>query len=150
MRLEEELKATRFQDETHRAQLNILFTAAYIRARIASTLKPHGLSMEQFNVMRILRGAHGAPMLAKDISSRMLERNSNTTRIVDRLEAKGLVQRGTSSRDRRERPVMLTAKGVALLDKIDHSWEAHNPHTAPWTKEEALTVNVLLDKMREP
>ncbi len=149
MQLEKELHATIFQDQVQKAQLNILFSAAWVRTRIAESLKPFGVSAEQFNVLRIIRGQHGNEILIKDITARMLERNSNTTRIIDRLEAKGLVQRGISSRDRRERPVSLTPSGSELLAKIDREWLNNNPHIANWTAEEAQIVSKLLDKMRE-
>ena len=79
----------------------------------------------------------------------MLERNSNTTRIIDRLEAKGLVQRLASERDRRERAVMLTEDGSKMLDTIDHHWERHSPHKSVLSEEEARFLNELLDKMRD-
>ena len=150
MRLEDEIKTDKFQSETHKAQLNILFSATWLRNRISASLKPHGITQEQFNVLRIIRGhKQEAGMLAKDIAARMLERNSNTTRIIDRLELKKLVQRLVSEKDRRERPVVLTKAGAKLLANIDAGWQANNPHTAPWTTEEAQLVNKLLDKMRD-
>ena len=148
MKLENEIKTSKFLSEVHKAQLNILFTAAWLRTRISSSLKPHGITIEQFNVLRIIRGQRDQGVLVKDITSRMLERNSNTTRIIDRLELKGLVRRVASANDRRERPVMLTAAGAALLDSIDQAWQIQNPHTAPLTAAEALLINQLLDKMR--
>lgn len=149
MRLEDEIKATQFQSEVHKAHLNILFTASWLRNRVAATIKPFDLSPEQFNVLRIVRGQKKQGIRAKDISLRMLERNSNTTRIIDRLEGKGLLQRLPSERDRRERLIVLTDEGYALLTEIDVSWEYDNPHTAPISEEEAKIVSDLLDKMRE-
>ena len=149
MRLEDEIKTAKFQSETHKAQLNILFSATWLRARISASLKSFGITHEQFNVLRIIRGhKQKTGILAKDIASRMLERNSNTTRIIDRLELKKLVQRLVSEKDRRERPVVLTDAGTHLLAQIDAHWQTHNPHTAPWTEEEARLFNELLDKMR--
>lgn len=149
MRLEDELKTAKFQSETHKAQLNILFCATWLRARISASLKPFGITHEQFNVLRIIRGHKPETgILAKDIASRMLERNSNTTRIIDRLETKGLVQRLVSTKDRRERPIVLTETGSNLLLQIDAKWASDNPHISPWTSEEASLVNQLLDKMR--
>ncbi|MBK6930519.1 MAG: MarR family transcriptional regulator [Saprospirales bacterium] len=148
MRLEDEIKASKFMDEVHKAQLNILFSAAWLRARISATLKPFGLTLEQFNVLRIIRGQREKLVPVKDISSRTIERSSNTTRIIDRLERKGLVERRPSARDGRERPVALRPAGLDLLEKIDSCWQKNNPHSAPWTSEDAETVNRLLDKMR--
>lgn len=149
MRLEDELKTKRFQDEVHKAQLNILFTASRIHNRVADSLKPFDLTPEQFNVLRILRGCREPFMLIKDITSRMIERNSNTTRIIDRLEGKGLVTRVIPRYDRRERQISLTEAGREMLAVIDKNWQANNPHTAPWSQEEARLVSDLLDKMRE-
>lgn len=148
MGLEEAIKTTKFQSETHKAHLNILFTAGWLRARISATIKPMGITMEQFNVLRIVRGQKHQAIRVKDISGRMLERNSNTTRIIDRLEEKGLLQRLTSERDRRERAIVLTPAGDSVLADIDRAWEQYNPHTAPLTPEEARLLNELLDKMR--
>lgn len=148
MKLELEIKTSKFFNEIHKAQLNIMFSAAWLRSRISASLKPHGVTMEQFNVLRILRGQSERGVLIKDITSRMLERNSNTTRIIDRLEAKRLVQRISSVNDRRERPVVLTAAGASLLEAIDRTWQNNNPHTAPLTEAEARQINLLLDKMR--
>ncbi len=149
MPLEQEIKTNKFISEVHKAQLNILFSANWLRTRISTSLKPFGLTIEQFNVMRIIRGQQDDGVLIKDITKRMLERNSNTTRIIDRLEKKGLVQRLLSQQDRRERPVILTEAGTALLATIDRSWQTNNPHSAPLTAEEAQLINQLLDKMRE-
>lgn len=149
MRLEEELRTTKFQDDIHKAQLNILFSAAWIRTRLLASVKPHGITIEQFNVLRIVRGKQPDGILIKDITRRMLERNSNTTRIIDRLEEKGLVERHFPRHDRRQRPIYLTPAGADLLASIDREWAEKNPHQANWTTEEARSVNVLLDKMRE-
>lgn len=149
MRLEDELKTNRFMDDVHKAQLNILFSAAWLRARLSTSLKPLGLTLEQFNVLRIVRGRHPEGILIKDITSRMLERNSNTTRILDRLEAKNLVIRTILPHDRRERLITLTAEGIERLLAVDRCWQENNPHSASWTPEEARLVHRLLDKMRE-
>jgi len=149
MRLEEEIKTTKFYNETHKVHLNVLFTASWLRGRTAARLKPFGLTLEQFNVLRIVRGAGSKNICVKDISGRMLERNSNTTRIIDRLEEKSLLRRHLSSRDRRERTIELTDEGRELLGAIDRDWEANNPHTSPLSLEEARELNDLLDKLRD-
>lgn len=149
MRLEEAIKTAKFQSEVHKAHLNILFTAGWLRARISASIKPLGISMEQFNVLRIVRGQHQRGIRVKDITRRMLEKNSNTTRIIDRLEQKGLLRRLTSDQDRRERAIVLTPAGETLLADIDLAWQQNNPHTAPLTPDEARMLNELLDKMRE-
>jgi DNA-binding MarR family transcriptional regulator len=148
MKLEDEIKTTKFQGEIHKAHLNILVSAAWLRTRIIASLKPFGLTSEQYNVLRILRGQTPQGIRVKDITRRMLERNSNTTRIIDRLEAKELVQRLASDRDRRERAIILTEEGFKMLSAIDEYWEKHSPHQSVLCEEEARILNELLDKMR--
>lgn len=148
MKLEDEIKTNKFQGEVHKAHLNILVSAAWLRTRIIASLKPFGLTAEQYNVLRILRGQTPQGIRVKDITRRMLERNSNTTRIIDRLEAKGLVQRLASERDRRERAIILTKEGFEMLSDIDKHWEKHSPHHSVLEEEEARILNELLDKMR--
>lgn len=148
MRLEEEIRTSKFQNEIHKAHINIIFSAGWLRGRINASLKPFGLTQEQFNVMRIVRGAMPEGVRVKDITRRMLERSSNTTRIIDRLELKGLLQRLQSARDRRERAIELTAEGIALLEIIERDWEKNTPHYTTLTTQEAAQLNELLDKMR--
>lgn len=148
MKLEDEIKTNKFQGEVHKAHLNILVSAAWLRTRIIASLKPFGLTSEQYNVLRILRGQTPQGIRVKDITRRMMERNSNTTRIIDRLEGKGLVQRLASERDRRERAIILTEEGFRMLSAIDQHWEKHSPHQSVLCEKEARILNELLDKMR--
>ena len=148
MRLEEAIKTTNFQSEVHKAHLNVLFTACWLKARIKERLKPFGLTMEQYNVMRIVRGQSPNSVCVKDITGRMLEPSSNTTRIIDRLEQKDLVLRLASERDKRERSVQLTEKGWDLLAAIDQEWEYKTPHNSSMQHDEAKELNELLEKLR--
>ena len=120
MNIEEELKTSKFQSETHKAHLNVLFSASWLKNRVNTTLKPFDLTSEQFNVIRIVRGKHPEGVRVKDIRSRMLERSSNTTRIIDRLVDKGLLVREKTIQDGRERAILLTADGQSLLLEITH------------------------------
>lgn len=147
--IEVNLKTSKFSSDTQKAHLNVMFTAAWLRYRINASLTPFDITSEQFNVLRILRGQHPNPLRLKDISSRMLERCSNTTRLVDRLIDKGLAVRELSTRDGRERSVSLTAKGSDLLQKIDQHWEDHNPHVSSLNPEELKHLSHLLDRLRE-
>ncbi len=148
MNIEEELKTSKFQSETHKAHLNVLFSASWLKNRVNTTLKPFDLTSEQFNVIRIVRGKHPEGVRVKDIRSRMLERSSNTTRIIDRLVDKGLLVREKTIQDGRERAILLTADGQSLLLEIDAHWIINNPHESVLTPEEADTLSHLLDKMR--
>ena len=148
MRIEEEIKTSKFQNEIQKAHLNIIFSAGWIRTRINTSLKPFSLTMEQFNVLRIVRGHHPEGIRVKDITHRMLDRSSNTTRIIDRLVEKRLLLRLSSDRDGRERAIILTANGYDLLLEIETYWESNSPHTAVLSTQEGALLNELLDKLR--
>ncbi len=149
MRFEDEIKTSKFQSEIQKAHLHILFAAGWVRSRIGNSLKPFGVTAEQYNVLRILRGQPAEGVRVMDISDRMLERNSNTTRLIDRLAEKGLLQRLTADHDRRERSIMLTPEGYNLLSRIDQDWVANTPHSSKLSEEEAAHLNRLLDRLRE-
>src|SRR3954465_11355538 len=113
MKLEEVLKTTKFESPQHRAVLNLMYTAYWYKTKTNTLLKEFGLTTEQFNVLRILKGKHPQPMCVKNIGSRMIEENSNVPRIVDRLILKELVVRTQSPEDRRETLVSLSEKGLS-------------------------------------
>jgi len=150
MTIEQELKMTNFQSYQHKTALNILFTANWLHARTHAILKDFWLSSEQFNVLRILRGQHPTAICLKNITERMLDRNSNTTRIVEKLVLKNLVLRTQSSEDRRELQILITNEGLATLAKIDTLFNEEQAHIAPNLSEDECTLlNQLLDKIRD-
>jgi DNA-binding MarR family transcriptional regulator len=149
VKIEDEVQTKGFQNEFHKAQVNIIFSAWWLKNRMLPNLKKHGLSLEQFNVLRIIRGQKNKPVCVKDITARMLERNSNTTRIIDKLEAKALVIRKPSPQDKRELHISLTEQGTALLRKMDLEWAQDDPVKIGLNEVEAGILNTLLDKLRE-
>ncbi len=149
MKLEEAIKSTRFTDETHKAGLNILYTAYWLKSHISAALKETGITSEQFNVMRILKGKHPEHMCVKDIASRMLEKNSNVPRIADRLVTKKLVKRATSKEDKRETIMNLTEKGLQLLETANKAVEDVNTNVMGLNNDEAKKLNDLIEKMRK-
>ncbi|MBU6323869.1 MAG: MarR family transcriptional regulator [Bacteroidetes bacterium] len=149
MKIEDEVQTKSFQSEFHKAQVNIIFSAWWLKNKMLPFLRSHGLSHEQFNVMRIIRGQKNKAVCVKDITARMLERSSNTTRIIDKLEAKGLVARRPSPNDKRELHIVLTESGSALLKKMDQEWLAGEPVRTGLNEVEAGILNTLLDKLRD-
>jgi DNA-binding MarR family transcriptional regulator len=144
--IEAELK-TKFKQPIQRAHVNILFTACWVRGRLIESLRPFDLTPEQFNVLRIVRGQRGLPIRAKDISERMMDRSSNITRIVDKLEIKGLLLREKSN-DKREKAIFLTENGTHLLTNIDENWIEKSPHKGILSNDEAAMLSDLLDRIR--
>ncbi|HLO69843.1 MAG TPA: MarR family transcriptional regulator [Flavipsychrobacter sp.] len=149
MKLEDVLKTNKFNDEIHKATLNILYTSYWMRDNVSSTMKEIGITSEQFNILRILKGKHPEAMCVKDIASRMIEKSSNVPRILDRLVAKELVMRTTSKEDKRETIISLTDTGIQTLQRANDALAAINKQTIGINNEEAAVLNQLLEKLRK-
>lgn len=149
MKLEEALKTDRFKNESHKATLNILYTAYWFKTHLNSVMKTYGITAEQFNVMRILKGKHPEAMCVKDIGSRMLENNSNVPRIIDRLLLKKLVKRTTSKLDKRETLISLTNSGKEQLTQISEAVEMKTSDIIGLENEEAIQLNLLIERLRK-
>ena len=149
MKLEQAIKSTKFKNEMHKAALNILYTAWWLKTIMSKELKEYGLTHEQYNVLRILKGKHPDQMCVREIASRMIEKNSNVPRIIDRLELKKLAKRSTSSVDKRETVITITQAGINMLEittkKINDLFE----QTVTVDEESACSLNNLLEKIRE-
>lgn len=149
MKIEEALQQQTFTSEYHKVHLNILYTSAWISQHTAAALKPFGLSGQQFNILRILRGQYPEPASVKLLTARMIDKMSNASRLVDKLLEKELVVRTTCPNDRRSVDVVLTEKGLEVLAAARTAVEvAHQPLNGALTDDEAQTLNRLLDKMR--
>ena len=148
MTLEEEIKQEKFGSELEKAALNILFTSSWLYNINSARLKKHGITPEQFNVMRILRGSHPKSMMLADITCRMIDKSSNATRLVEKLRVKGLVKRDICEDNRRQVDITITDKGLNLLSKIDNQAEEWTSTLKNITKSDAKTLNLILDKLR--
>lgn len=146
--LEEELKQTRWDNEVLKANINVLFTANWLYNRISARLKPHGVTHEQFNVLRILKGSHPVGMCQKDILSRMIAPNSNVTLIVKKLVDKQLIEVFQSELDKREYRIHITKRGQKLLEDVDTAFKYSNDLISNLTVNEARQLNALLEKLR--
>jgi DNA-binding MarR family transcriptional regulator len=119
-RLQAELKQTRpFAQIEEEAMLNVVRTSEVLQARMAAFLKQYDLSPVQYNVLRILRGAGDGGATCSQIGERLLTRDPDITRLLDRMEARGLIARARSTEDRRVVMTRITAEGLALLGSID-------------------------------
>ncbi len=149
MKLEQAIQSTRFKNEVHKAGLNILYTAWWLKTVMSRELKEFGLTHEQYNVLRILKGKHPELICVKDIACRMIEKNSNVPRIIDRLEIKKLVKRATSEADKRETVISLTQSGIAVLEASTQRINTIFDEVMVINEEEASSINQLLEKVRE-
>ena len=148
MSIEKEVKQEKFASEFEKAAINILFTGSWLYNLNAARLKNHGITPEQFNVLRILRGSSPKPMMLADVTCRMIDKSSNATRLVEKLRQKGLVEREICEDNRRQVDILITAKGLTLLGKIDKQAQRWNDILGNITKTEAQELNRILDKLR--
>lgn len=131
-----------------KASLNILYTAWWLKTKMSTELKEYGLTHEQYNVLRILKGKFPEQMCVKDISCRMIEKSSNVPRIIDRLVIKKLVKRETSANDKRETVITLTQSGITILGATTEKINSLMQETLCINKNDALQLNSLLEKLR--
>ena len=147
--LEDILKTKAKLPLSKKTVINISFSSIWMKDEIMAVLKPYDISIEQFNVLRILRGKKGEPTNLQDIQERMINKMSNTTRLVDKLILKGLVERFICKNNRRKVDIYITKQGLNLLNEIDPVIEATEERvTSNLTIQELETLNSLLTKLR--
>lgn len=148
MSLEQDIRQEKFANEFEKAAVNILFTSGWLYNINATRLKPYDITPEQFNVLRILRGGHPRAMMLADVTSRMLDKNSNATRLVEKLRQKGFLKRDICENNRRQVDISITEKGLSTLKKIDGEEAAFLGTLKNISKSEAQELNRILDKLR--
>ena len=135
-------------NEHHKVAINILHTASWLRSSDTARLKKHSVTPEQYNVLRILRGSHPNKLMLAEIANRMIDKNSNATRLVEKLRQKGLVKREVCEANRRQVDISITENGINLMRSIDAEESEWIKTLKNISKSEALELNRLLDKLR--
>ena len=149
MKIEEEIKQEKFRDIYEKAVLNLFVTTNGIEALVNRFMKEYGITMQQFNVLRILKGQYPNPAPLNLISSRMLDKMSNASRIIDKLVSKELITRTTCPNDRRSVDHLITQKGMELLEKVNEGlYKLYDKKFKNLNKTETEQLNKLLDKFR--
>jgi DNA-binding MarR family transcriptional regulator len=147
--LEQDIQQSKFRNEHQKAVVNLLFTVSWLKEQTRAIFDPEEITPQQFNILRILRGSHPKPLSTQAIRDRMLEKMSDTSRIVDRLIVKGLVKKVTCESDRRLVDVQITDKGRKLLERIDLKENEMDEIVKGLNEAEAKELNQLLDKIRQ-
>lgn len=145
--LEQDINQPIFKSPRNKALINLIYTSNWLNERIKIIFDKEDITSQQFNILRILRGA-GNPLSTMQIRQRMLDKMSDTSRIVDRLVLKGYVTKQTCPGDKRLVDVTINAKGKKLLQKLDALEYQINDHLSALSEEEATRLNGLLDKIR--
>ena len=150
MRIEEVIKSNIALSDSKKIILNVMYAHNVIGDKFSEILKPHDLSSEQYNVLRILRGQKGSPANMCVIQERMIAKNSNTTRLIDKVLLKDLVTREVCPDNRRKIEVQITQKGLDLLNYLDPMVIEHeNYFSSNLNQEEVVLLNDLLEKYRQ-
>lgn len=147
MRIEEEIKQHNFISPYQKAVINLLFTANWVVNEQQNYFKPFGITGQQFNVLRILKGQHPKSISAKEIKSRMLDKNSDMSRLLDRLLSKKLIEKKSCDKDKRASDVFITETGLTLLNEISRKQKTID-QVLKLTEAEAVQLSDLLDKCR--
>lgn len=148
MGIEKDIQQTNFRNEFQKMSINIIYTANWLNEKMGQILSTEDITQQQFNILRILRGSE-CPLSTLKIRERMLDKMSDTSRIVDRLIVKGLVEKTACVKDKRLVDITVTKKGLQLLEKLDTLNEHIDSILKGVNEKEAATMNQILDKLRE-
>ncbi|RPI72757.1 MAG: MarR family transcriptional regulator [Ignavibacteriales bacterium] len=148
MSIEEEISQEHFRNKHHKSAVNVIYTFNWLYEKTMELLKPFGLTIQQFNILRILRGQHPEPATVKLLKERMMDKMSDASRLVEKLRKKGLVDRRICDKDRRNVDVLITEEGLLLLKNIDSHEKEFDKIMANLSSEEMDQLNDLLDKLR--
>jgi DNA-binding MarR family transcriptional regulator len=148
MKLEQEIQQEKFKDPEHKLTVNLIFTYYWLVNKLKEELKPYEVSMQQYNILRILRGQGNHPATINLLKERMLDRSSDASRLVERLRVKGWVERVICAADRRAVEIRITAQGLDLLKKIDDDDQQNANLFNALSPVQIDALNDLLDTMR--
>jgi DNA-binding MarR family transcriptional regulator len=148
MELKEEVKSSKFENVFQQALINIFFTYHWSNQNVKEALNPYDITQQQFNVLRILRGQYPSPCTINLLKSRIIDKLSDVSRIVDRLVQKGYIQKNINNEDKRALDIVISEKGLKLLEKLDQEIDFSSFIRPNLTEEEARQLNFLLDKYR--
>lgn len=148
MGLAKDIKQSKFKSEFDKVIVNLMYTSNWLNQQEYYVFKPYGLTIAQYNVLRILRGQQGRKVTINLIIDRMLDRMSNVSRIVDKLVNKDLVSRHQNKMDRRAVDVKITEKGLELLEELDVQVDELINRINVFSESEAQQMNTFLDRFR--
>ena len=148
MGIEKDIQQTNFRNEFQKMGINIIYTANWLNEKMGQILSTEDITQQQYNILRILRGSD-APLSTLKIRERMLDKMSDTSRIVDRLIVKGLVEKTACIKDKRLVDITVSKKGLQLLEKLDSLNDHIDSVLKGVSEKEAQAMNQILDKLRE-
>ncbi|MFD1001206.1 MarR family winged helix-turn-helix transcriptional regulator [Ohtaekwangia kribbensis] len=147
MKIEEEISQPKFRNAMQRAIINVIFTSHWIVDRYQNFFKPYGITLQQFNILRILKGQYPNGISGTTIKARMMDKNSDVSRLLDRLELKNLIEKRPSPQDKRATNIFISQSGLDMLAELDTRQEEFDAILA-LSDEDAALLSELLDKAR--
>lgn len=148
MKIEDVLVTNKFDSEYHKVSLNIMYTSNFIQSLLKERTDEEKITLQQYNVLRILRGQNAKPATVNMLKERLLDRMSDVSRIVDRLVQKKLVSRCISHKDRRAVDIFITQEGLDILERLDKKMSILTILDENLNEDECKQLNYLLDKLR--
>ena len=148
MKIEDEIQS-KFRNEKHKAMVNLQFTQLAVSNKLGEVFKRANISAQQYNVLRILRGQYPNSASIGLIKERMLDKNSDVSRIIDRLKRKKLLERKECKLDRRQKDVTISDEGLKLLETLDEDLSSIEKVIANVSEEDAVKLNSILDEIRQ-
>lgn len=149
MGIDLDIQQPKFRNEYQKASINLIYTVNWMTEKSKEVFSHEDITPQQFNILRILRGSHPRPLSTLQIRERMLDKMSDTSRIVDRLLVKGLVKKVVCKTDRRLVDITISDKGKKLLERLDQRQDELDAIIGNISKKEAAALSDLLDKIRE-
>ena len=146
-KIEDEIRQKKFTSVHQKAVINLIYTSNWLQNLQQEFFKSFGITGQQFNILRILKGQSPGSISGTEIKSRMLDRNSDVSRLLDRLASKNLITKQTCPNDKRASDVRITAEGLALLNEINKTRK--QDRVLSLSDEEAERLSDLLDKARD-
>ena len=148
MRLEDEIKTKSFRSQRQKLHINLVYTNNWLQSRAARVFTSHGITAQQYNILRILRGQHPKPCNIQLLKDRMLDKQPDVSRLIDRLVQKKLTDRKICEDDRRKMDIVITKQGLQLLEEMEEGVKSFDDWSNHMTEAEVTTLNDLLDKLR--
>jgi|SRR3569833_2272207 len=148
MRIDDEIQSSKFENNYQKAVINISYTYSWVNNQTRSLFEKQNITIQQFNILRILRGQYPNPATVNLLKERMVDKMSDASRIVDRLVQKGLVSRCTNTKDRRAVDIRISEEGLKILAIMDEEFKIKDLLKDNLTEEEAGQLSDLLDKLR--
>lgn len=149
LKIEDVIKQREFRSEAHKAMVNLIYTSSQVLTKLSEVTESYGITRQQYNVLRILRGQYPGAASINEIKDRMLDRMSDCSRLADRLASKALIKKSNCPSDKRSVDITITSEGLELLDRMEPAISAIESLFSSFSQGEVNRFNEMLDRIRQ-